>query len=274
MNLSSWSFEFANKNLRWIILIGLGLGVANIALGVWPTLGQSLFQSLSISLVIGYGIILIADNSQALLGSATSDVKKYGFMLIAFVVIGIIGTEVEELVRRFAFSQDSYQFLDLGGKHLFNCILSVILGGVVFNAINLRKGADEIAELSHGDTQIPKLDPNSKEPLLSIPIRKNETFILHPIEKIIYFEAYDNYSFLHDLEGEKHLCNYSLLFLSKRLERNFIRVHRKYLVHKNQISKITPHLKGRYVIEFGDSSKTSITSSTTYSDVVKSLIKL
>jgi len=216
---------------------------------------------------------LIVDNSYTFFTSNDSNIKKYSFLILSFGIIGIIGTEVEELVSRYAFNQGSHQFFNLGGKHLFNSILSVIIGFITFNAIRLKKGTKAQTEISK-EGQIPEPELNSKKPLTAIPIRQGDTFLLYPLEKIIFFEAYDNYSFLFDLEGKKHLCNYSLLFLEKKLENEFLRVHRKYLIHKNQIVQITPHIKGRYTIEFKDSNKTTITSSTSYAEKIKSLIKL
>ena len=54
MRFSSYSFKIANQNLPWILLIGFALGFANYFLGLWPTLGQSLVQQVTISLVVGY----------------------------------------------------------------------------------------------------------------------------------------------------------------------------------------------------------------------------
>lgn len=76
------------------------------------------------------------------------------------------------------------------------------------------------------------------------------------------------------MDGKKHLCSYSLLHLEKKLAPDFLRVHRKYLINKHQIAQIKPYLKGRFVIEFKDKHKTTITSSASYTHVIKSLMKL
>lgn len=272
MKLSSWSFNKTNEYLPWILLVGLALGVANYSLGAWSTLGQSLVQQVAISFVIGYGLLLVVYSSLDQNKEGDSDYKEYGLLILFFALVGILGTEVEGVVRTYAFQQGEYQVLNFQGNHLFNMILSSILGFMTFNWVKFK-------EKTHEERELP-IPPNSEtfntseEPLNTIPIRQGEAIVLHPLAKIIYFEAYDNYSFLFDLDGKKHLCNYSLLFLEKKLEGNFLRVHRKYLINKNQIAQIKPHLKGRFVIEFKDKSKSSITSSTTYSEVIKSLIKL
>jgi len=274
MQISSFSFQLANKYLPKIVLIGLILGCASYALGIWPTIGQSLFQQVAISLVIGYGLVLLADNLPSLVGSNSSNIMKYGLLFLLSGVIGIIGTEVEELVKCYAFNQGEYQFLSLRGHHFFNIILGAILGYSTLTLIGLKKETKEQSEISDETAPSQAIDNNISESLHAIPIRQGESTVLYPIDKVIYFESYDNYSFLFDTEGKKFLCNYSLLHLEKRLVDNFLRVHRKYLVHKDLITKITPQIKSRYTLEFNDIAKSTITSSTSYADVVKSLIKL
>ena len=262
------SFQEANENLKWIGLVGLALGIANFALGTWPTLGQSIVQSMVMSLVIGYSIFLIIFNLPHFVSENISDFKKQLLFLFAFCLLGLVGSEIEALVRTFLFQQGEYHFLGGGGIYLFNAILTSILGFGTNKWLSVTKIAAPQIEDS------PPLEISNTELLTTIPIKQGENISLHSLESILYFEAYDNYSFLFDLEGKKHLCNYSLLFLEKKLPPNFIRIHRKHLINKNQISQIKPHLKGRYVLVFKDKKQSSITSSNSYTEVIKSLIKL
>jgi len=268
MNSSSFDFKGANKNLIWVVLVGLALGVANFALGAWPTIGQSLFQHLVTSLIIGYGLLFICFNEAVWFSKETSDIKKYAILLLLFIVLGVLASEIEILVRRYVFQQKEFKFLGGGGLYFFNGILSAILGFMTYTWVHLRQRQKEILP------SIELVEESQEPPISNIPIRQGETTTLHEIEKVIFFEAYDNYSFLHDLDGNKFLCNYSLAFLEKKLDQNFIRVHRKHLINKIHIHKIKPHLKGRYSLEFKDKKRTSIISAASYSDVIKSIVKL
>ena len=270
MNIPTVDFKEANQNLVWIIAIGIALGIANYALEIWSTLGQSLVHQISISLVIGYLLILIASNSFVWFSAIKAKAQKYFLLILLFVLVGILGSEVDAMVRAYVFQQETYTFLQLNGVHLFNGILSIILGFVTLNSIKPKR-KNEILEVDVA--KIEEVDV-LQEKQSTIPIRKGETILLHPTAEILFFEAYDNYAFLFDVEGKKHLCNYSLLYLEKKLKPDFLRVHRKYLINKNQIAQIQPHLKGRFVISFKDKQKTVITTSTSYTDVIKSLIKL
>lgn len=259
-------FHESNRYLLWILLVGIALGVANYTLGIWPTLGQSLIQQIIMSFVIGYSLIFVSIGSKDWLPSNFKEWQKYGILFLIFGLIGALGTETEALVKQFLFQQGEYRFFGNHG-YAFNMVLSMILGFMTYSWINLKAAKTNPKE---------SLEVISKEEenLASIPIKQGEAILLHPIEDIIYFEAYDNYSFLHDLNGNRYLCNYSLIFLEQRLAQNFLRVHRKYLLNKNQIHQVKPHLKGRFVIEFKDKNRTTINSSTTYSDAIKELIKL
>jgi len=129
MKFPTVNFKEANQNLILIIAIGVALGVANYALGVWPTLGQSLVQQVSISLVIGYTLILIAANSLEWFTDSTSDFKKYILLIVLFGLVGIVGSEIDGIVRTYAFQQATYTFLQLNGLHLlfdwsFACFLN------------------------------------------------------------------------------------------------------------------------------------------------------
>ncbi len=270
MKFPTVDFKEANKNLIWIIAVGVALGIANYALGIWPTLGQSLVQQVSISLVIGYFLILIAANSFLWSWDNISDYKKSTILVVLFSLVGIIGSEVDGMVRAYGFQQESYTFLQFSGLHLFNSILSTILGFVTLNWVK-SKGKDELVEEKVEKEEVANYLP---EKLTTIPIRKGENILLHPTNEILFFEAYDNYAFLFDEIGNKHLCNYSLLFLEKKLTPDFLRVHRKYLINKHQVTQIKPHFKGRFVIEFKGKNKMAITSSSSYTDVIKSLTKL
>jgi DNA-binding LytR/AlgR family response regulator len=95
-----------------------------------------------------------------------------------------------------------------------------------------------------------------------------------PIRDVLYLEAYDNYSFVYDTAGDRYLCSHALGFMERQLGDGFLRVHRKYLIQKSRVSSITPHLKGRYVIEFDGAKKPTLISSSGYTEAVKSLFRL
>lgn len=59
------------------------------------------------------------------------------------------------------------------------------------------------------------------------------------LEDILYLEAYDNYSFVHTAEGNKHIIGSNLKVLESKLaEHQFVRIHRSYLINLQAIDGI------------------------------------
>ncbi|WP_020567788.1 LytTR family DNA-binding domain-containing protein [Neolewinella persica] len=250
-----------------IILVGLALGLANYSLGVYESLGRSMVLQVIISLLIGYPSLVIGHNARQWWPESTPSYRQQLWLLPAFFLLGLLATEGQLLADYLLFNVQNYRPFQAGGVYLFNGILSGILGMMLKSW--RPEALPPAAKTSVEAPGIPR-----QEPLTKIPLRKGETTAFMALEDIIYFEAYDNYSFLHDSDGQRSLCNYSLVYLESRLDDRFLRVHRKYLINTGQIAGITPHLKGRYVITFTDTKSSSIRSSAGYTDRVKALLQL
>ncbi len=251
-----------------ILIIGVGLGIGSFALGLGNNLEQSIIQHVLISLIIGYGILLTTYNYPKWLGKKTTLFRTKIILLVVFSLIAVIATMVDLFIRNIVFNHQSYDFSNEGGVFIFNIIIALIVGFGHDALINPKRQIEKTA--IPANSQAALLNTELKE----IPIRQGEITKLHQVEDIIFFEAYDNYSFLCDIESNRLLCNYPLSFLENRLANNFIRVHRKYIINKNQILQIQPHLKGRYILAFKDKNQTSIISSASYMNLIKSIIKL
>ena len=234
MKLVYFSFKEANQNLIWVLLIGFVLGIANYALGSWPSLGQSLIQQMIISLVIGYSLLLISFNTLIWFSNQEEGFRKYSALLILFCLVGVLGSEIEAIVKRFVFQQGEYHPCNAGGIYLFNAILSSVLGFMTYTWVYLKQNQKDVITLQDTIEVMPEKLSNT------IPIKQGDAITLHSLQEVTFFEAYDNYSFLHDLESNRILCNYSLSFLENKLETNFLRIHRKYIINKNHIHQVKP----------------------------------
>ncbi len=258
----------ANRFLPHIVLVGIGIGTANYVMNDGLNWIQSCIQSLSTSFIIGYTLVFIGLNRNWFISYFNAKGKLYLFLFIAFFLVAVLATEIEHLIRSLVFQRQPFQPFSAGKMYVFNGIISLILGFSFFQSY-FPKNRDTKQDNHEDDINL--LD--SGEPMTSVPVKQGETILLIPIDDIVYFEAFDNYSFVYSNSGEKKLCDYSLLFLEKRLNKNFSRVHRKYIVNETHIKKIKPHLNGRYVIEF-DNGITAITSSKSYSTTIRKLIKI
>lgn len=278
MTVVQLELKKANRFLPYILLIGLGIGTANFIMNNDLNWIQWAIQSLSTSFLIGYTTVLVALNKPWLTFRINPSWKIYVLLSLVFICVGVIATEMEHIIRSLIFGSETFRLFSAGQMYLFNAVISTVLGFSLFQNDQLVQGStskssENRLEISPDASQDNSVSPSS-DITSSIPVRQGETILLIPTQEIVYFEAYDNYSFLYDVHGQKRLCDYSLLFLEKRLEQMFSRIHRKYLVNKNHIKQIKPHLNGRYVIEFSLHGLSSITSSKTYANTIKRLIKM
>ena len=258
------------------MLVGLGIGTANYIMHGDFNWLQYTIQSLSTSFIIGYTLVTIAANKPWFKNRFRSTWKLYLITSILFFLAALLATETEQIIRSLVFQDQAYRPLSAGKMYLFNGIISLVLGISFFHynfLIPKKTSSDGSIENSTNQESEIATASASSEPIFNIPVKKGEVISFIPLESIVYFEAFDNYSFVYTIEGEKKLCDYSLLFLEARLGEEFSRIHRKYIVNKNHIQQIKPHLNGRHILLF-DNKISSITSSKSYLSTIQKLIKI
>jgi hypothetical protein len=260
-------FSRINRFLPFLLFLGIALGFAEIVIGSPYNKVQVILIHVITSFLIGYTILIILANHETIFRSVHSNWQKYLILLSILIVIAIIASEVEIIFRTVVFDNQPYQFFSGGKMYVFNAIITVTIGIGSYISIQwpwLNKASQsEFASTS---------ELFEEESIERIPLKQGEDIVLINIEQIVLFEAFDNYSLAYDLQGKKRLCDYSLLFLESKLDRDFIRIHRKHIVNKAQIRKIQAHLNGRYVLEMKNDMK--VTSSKSYAPLIKSIIKL
>jgi len=278
MITTQFQLKKANRFLPYILLVGLGIGSANFIMNGGLNWIQWAIQSLSTSFLIGYTTVIIAINKPWLKIKIKSIWKLYIVSFSIFLIVGFFATEVEHFIRSLIFKSESFQPFSAGKMYLFNGVISAVLGFSIFHNNHLVQ-SDSIKSVekqlkSQSEKFLDQKKSNSNDITSSIPVKQGDNILLIPIQEIVYFEAYDNYSFVYDLNCKKRLCDYSLLFLEKRLVKKFSRIHRKYLVNEKHIKQIKPYINGRYIIEFSINGLSPITSSKSYSKTIRKLTKI
>ncbi len=259
----SFNITAPNRYLPTLLLMGPSLGLAGYFMGSSDRLIDALVVHTFICLSIGYGLLFVIFNKKLISRRLNSLWFERVLLGLAFVVVGILGTEIEQLVRNVLFEQGPYHFFSLTRGHAFNAILSPILGFAFDKVLPEKEGEDE------GEEPATPLTPLEK-----IPLKKGEHIVFMPLAEITHIAAYDMYAYLYDVAGEKHLCDYSLGFLAQRLPKHFVRIHRKYIVNKDFVARITPYHKGRYELLLADQIGNRIVSSSSYTQTIKSMIKI
>ncbi len=83
---------------------------------------------------------------------------------------------------------------------------------------------------------------------------KNEIKII-PIQDVSFFEAQDDYICIHTPSG-KYLKKMTMKALEASLDASkFVRVHRSYLIHLNEITEIEPYERDNYLVRMKSGGK-------------------
>jgi len=82
-----------------------------------------------------------------------------------------------------------------------------------------------------------------------------------PVGKIRYFESMDDYVMIYTNEG-RHLKQKTMKYFETNLDpRNFIRIHRSYIVQVGNIEEIQQYEKESYVVILKDKTKLKVSKS-------------
>lgn len=101
-------------------------------------------------------------------------------------------------------------------------------------------------------------------------VRTGNNIKIIPVSKINYLSADDDYVCIHTDEGSSLKKNTMAYFEKHLNEKEFVRVHRSYIVRINQIVRIEPYEKDSHKIILRDKTSVSV-SKTGYSKLKKAL---
>jgi two-component system LytT family response regulator len=79
-------------------------------------------------------------------------------------------------------------------------------------------------------------------------VKKGQNIVVLPIQKIHYFEAFDDYVKIHTSDGF-YLKKKTMSFFEKTLDATqFVRIHRSYLLNLQELIRIEPMEKDNHVV--------------------------
>lgn len=109
--------------------------------------------------------------------------------------------------------------------------------------------------------QILAKKPEPEAPLNRFVVRKGNAINLIPVEQVKYIEAQDDYVMIYHAEG-KALKQETMKYCEDNLPRkDFVRVHRSYIVNVSQIKKIEPYGKDNHVAVLNTGDKIPVSRS-------------
>ena len=253
------------KNLYLIGLVGVVLGIGQYFFqGQGPFL-QVLLIHVFTAFNIGFPLLIIVFNKHIFFGSRSKFVEIL-FLLLSFIALAVLASELEIIFRSVISYRTSYSPFSNLELHLANSVITSVLG-FAFYYLPIGSIRDEKEASSPITTQ------EKPARLDRIPVRHKKETLLVDFDSVLYIEAYDNYSFVYQTNGEKWLCNYSLGYLETQLDHAFIRIHRKHMVNKQKIKSLAKHTHNRYKVKLND-EQTELVSSTGYAERVRELVEI
>ncbi|MBI1768146.1 MAG: response regulator [Bacteroidetes bacterium] len=79
-------------------------------------------------------------------------------------------------------------------------------------------------------------------------VKKGQNIVVLPVQRIHYFEAFDDYVKIHTTEGF-YLKKKTMSYFEKTLDASqFVRVHRSYLMNLQELTRIEPMEKDNHVV--------------------------
>ncbi len=107
----------------------------------------------------------------------------------------------------------------------------------------------------------------------SITVHLGDKISIVNLNKIVFFQAEDKLTVLHTQSGKKHLITHSLSQLEKKLPDHFIRLNRSTIINENETFEIRKGFHGKLVFEMKASSKSKISTGSSYISTIKERLK-
>ncbi len=150
-----------------------------------------------------------------------------------------------------------------------------------FDNLRFKKAIDKISQFQHL-VPVPDyakmatlfFEAQRKPKQTSLAVKSGHKILLIDYEDITYLKADDKYVTVSTATNKTYLCEKSLGMLEENLPDQFIRVHRSYLINKTWIAEIHRYFKGRLMLIIDDKDRTTIITSDSYTQIVKSVLGL
>jgi two-component system LytT family response regulator len=110
---------------------------------------------------------------------------------------------------------------------------------------------------------------NVKKELKTLTIKIGDRILLIRLDDIAFIEAEDKYVFLHTINGDKHLTDFTLANLETRLPDTFIRIHRSTIINTEHIHEIRRGFNGAFAFVLNTTEKVRVSSSRNYGESIK-----
>lgn len=126
----------------------------------------------------------------------------------------------------------------------------------------LQKAIKRIQKNEPSNESIQQLIQHPMDEIIErVVVKSNTKISVIPVEKIKYIEAQDDYVMIYSLEG-KHLKQSTMKYFEQHLDpKQFMRVHRSYIIRFDQVVQLEPYGKDSYIAKLKDGQTVPISKS-------------
>ncbi len=108
-------------------------------------------------------------------------------------------------------------------------------------------------------------------PMRRLQVKSGDRILLIDTEDIVFFEAKDEYTFLHTVNQE-YIIDLTLADLEEKLDKgSFIRIHRSSIINVKFIRELVKWFGGKYKVRLKDKGQTELVVSRGYVDRIERL---
>ena len=110
---------------------------------------------------------------------------------------------------------------------------------------------------------------NPKKTIKSLTIKIGDRILLIKLENIIFLEAEDKYVFIHTIDGEKLLTDFTITVLEEKLSDEFVKIHRSIIINSDKIKEIRKSFNGALVFVMNNKEQSRLSSSRSHGESLK-----
>lgn len=93
-----------------------------------------------------------------------------------------------------------------------------------------------------------------------IVVKTPKAMVVVPVDEILYVEAEDDYVMIYTSDA-RHMKKQTMKYFEERLNtKQFVRIHRSFIVNVNSINKLEPYSKDSYIAVLKNGAKLSVSS--------------
>lgn len=100
-----------------------------------------------------------------------------------------------------------------------------------------------------------------KKDIQTLTVKIGDKILLIKLDGVVYLEAKEKYVILHTADGKKHVTDYTITLLEKKLPEVFICIRRGTIINSDHIKEIRKGFNGSFIFVMNNYENTCIASS-------------